>query len=212
MSALEDRQLKYFKTGIDFVLTSVKAVLDHYEGDDKEKYLENQKNLVLEYLKMEIEYTIGRSILKELQNHLEVKEGTMDTDMEKEFKKKYEEELKANANRLDEKALKKLPRYKELEQIIKARTGEGVGDADDDLVLDEETNVYLDPWSKKQISIPVRNNVCNHIYDKATALKMCSRTKGKVKCPVIGCANNNVKSTDLQEDQQIMRIIESQTS
>ena len=47
---------------------------------------------------------------------------------------------------------------------------------DEDIV--GETNAYIDPWSKKNIDIPVRNKVCSHIYDKATALKMCSRTKG----------------------------------
>ena len=57
---------------------------------------------------------------------------------------------------------------------------------DDDIVCGE-TTLYVDPWSKKNIDIPVRNKACSHIYDKATALKMCSRTKGTISVNKFYC-------------------------
>jgi len=207
--SMEDRQLKYIKTGLEFVFTSIKAVLDHLEGDEKAKYLEDQKGLVVQYIKMELEYNIGRDILKKLQDHLDVKEGTLDTDMEKQFKDQFKEALETNAKDFDMSSIRKHQSYLEMEQIIKKAGG---SDDDDDDIVCTETNEYIDPWSKKNIEIPVKNKICGHVYDKATALKMCARAKGKVKCPVVGCVNNGFKSADLEEDQQIKRIIQSQAN
>ena len=85
-SLLEDRQLKYIKTGIELVKETVKSVLEHMEGEERDTYLNGQKEQVLSYLKLELEYTTGKEILKNLQKHLETKEGTMDTDMVAEYK------------------------------------------------------------------------------------------------------------------------------
>jgi len=208
-SLLEDRQLKYIKTGIELVKETVKSVLEHMEGEERDKYLESQKDQVLSYLKLELEYTTGKDILKNLQKHLETKEGTMDTDMVAQYKKRYDEEIELKSEKLEPENLKKSPKFLEIEQIITNKLGGGLDD-DEDLVCAEEETQYIDPWSKKRIETPVRNKSCKHIYDKSTAMKMISRSKGKVKCPVVGCGNNNLKSQDLEVDQKIMKIIQSQ--
>jgi len=134
----------------------------------------------------------------------------MDTDMVAEYKKRYAEELEERAKDLDTSRLKKHQKYLELEQLIVSRLGGSTEDDDEIECRDEETQ-YIDPWSKRNIEVPVRNKACTHIYDKATALKVISRTKGKVKCPVVGCGNNNVKSADLEVDLQVKRIIERES-
>eukprot|EP00088_Acartia_fossae_P041323 TRINITY_DN4323_c0_g1_i1.p1 TRINITY_DN4323_c0_g1~~TRINITY_DN4323_c0_g1_i1.p1 ORF type:complete len:224 (-),score=84.12 TRINITY_DN4323_c0_g1_i1:315-908(-) len=194
------------------VMASVKALIEHTEGEERNKYLEEMKQQILDYLKLEIEYTTGRAVIERLKKHLETKEGTMDTDMVAEYKKLYDEEMENNADKVKVETLKKHQRYLEMEQLIASKLGAqgGLGDMDDDLVCGEEETTYVDPWSKKKIEIPVRNKACNHLYDKSTAMKMLSRAKGKVKCPVVGCANNNLKSSDLVEDNQVRKIIESQ--
>ena len=63
-SLLEDRQLKYIKTGIELVKETVKSVLEHMEGEERDTYLNGQKEQVLSYLKLELEYTTGKEILK----------------------------------------------------------------------------------------------------------------------------------------------------
>lgn len=209
-SLLEDRQLKYIKTGIELVKETVKSVLEHMEGEERQKYLESQKDQVLSYLKLELEYTTGKEILKNLQKHLETKEGTMDTDMVAEYKKRYAEEIELKSEELKPENLKKNNKYLDIEQIITNKLGGGLDDDEDLVCAEEENQTYIDPWSKKRIETPVRNKSCSHVYDKSTAMKMISRSKGKVRCPVVGCGNNNLKSTDLEVDQKIMKIIESQ--
>jgi len=209
MAAFENRQLMYIKTGIDFVLTSIKAVLEHLEGQEMEKFLEEQKMRVIDYLKMEIEYKMSKSILDKLRAEHETREGTMNTDMVEEFQKQLEEEKSRKSNEFEIESLKKHARYLEMEQIISGSKADSA-EVDDDMVVSAELNTYTDPWSKKPIETPVRNRVCGHVYDKSTAQKMCSRAKGKLKCPVIGCKNNNLKLVELEEDHKLKQLIHSQ--
>ena len=61
-----------------------------------------------------------------------------------------------------------------------------------------EQPVLADPWSKKSIENPVRNTKCGHVYDQMVATKMCSRSaKRALKCPMVGCTNDNVRSEHL---------------
>merc|ERR1711872_694524 len=188
MSRLENnRQLKYIKTGADFTITCIKTVLDHLEE----------------------EYNTGISIIKRLQEKIDQiedkEEGTMNSNMEDIYKEEFEKEM-TEKNKIFEQTMRRHPRYMEMEQIIAGKTGQV---AEEDMVVSEVMS-YVDPWSKKPIETPVKNKVCSHLYDKATANKMCSRSKGKLKCPVIGCTNNNVQSSDLEEDHQVKQIIQSQ--
>jgi len=204
----EDRHLKYISQGIEGVLVAAKAVLDHVDNEQQKlKYLDAQKKQVLEYLKMEIEYSIGNKVLKSLEQHLDVKEDTMDTNMVEEYNKRYEQEKEERAKEFDISRLKKNQKYLELEQLITNRLGGSI-DGDEEIECRDEETQYIDPWSKRKIEVPVRNKSCTHVYDKATALKVISRSKGKVKCPVVGCGNNNVRSSDLEVDIHIKRILE----
>jgi len=205
-SLLEDRQLKYIKTGTELVIETVKSVLEHMEGEERMQFLQEQRQQILAYLRLEIEYTTGKSILKNLEEHLKTKEGTMDTDMVAEYKKRYEEELENKAKELTVDSLKKNPKYLKVEQLISSKLGGGLAD-DEDLVCAEEETQYIDPWSKKKIDVPVKNKVCGHYYDQQTALKMLQRSKSKVKCPVVGCSNNNLKSSELEKDQEVLMTI-----
>eukprot|EP00088_Acartia_fossae_P022230 TRINITY_DN23487_c0_g1_i1.p1 TRINITY_DN23487_c0_g1~~TRINITY_DN23487_c0_g1_i1.p1 ORF type:complete len:213 (-),score=50.60 TRINITY_DN23487_c0_g1_i1:66-704(-) len=210
MSLDQDWQLKYISTGIEFVFTSVKAILDHLEGDDKNKYLEDQKLLVLDYLKMEFEHKLGKEILNGLQEHLDVKEASMDTDMEEDFEKKMAAALEKNKKEMEVEALKKHPKYLELEKLIRQKGGCGEDDDDEDAMVTGEVNSLTDPWSQQAIEVPVVNSVCGHAYDKATVTKMHKRLKGKIKCPIVGCANkNNIRIEDLKEDENLKRLIQN---
>ena len=71
---------------------------------------------------------------------------------------------------------------------------------DDDLVMTEESETFIDPWSRKPIADePVTNKKCKHTYEKATVMKFLekhSKTKKALKCPIMGCGNNNTAMAD----------------
>ena len=85
---------------------------------------------------------------------------------------------------------------------------------DDDLVMTEDSETFLDPWSRKPIvSEPVTNRKCKHTYEKSTVMKFLEKyTKSKkaLKCPVVGCGNNSITKADLYTDSEIKKKIARQ--
>ena len=85
---------------------------------------------------------------------------------------------------------------------------------DDDLVMTEESETFIDPWSRKPIAEdPVTNKKCKHTYEKSTVMKFLekySKTKKALKCPIMGCGNNNVVMSDLYTDPEIKRKVARQ--
>merc|ERR1712192_243440 len=72
-----------------------------------------------------------------------------------------------------------------------------------------ESETFIDPWSRKPIADePVTNKKCKHTYEKATVMKFLekhSKTKKALKCPIMGCGNNNITMADLYTDPEIKR-------
>ena len=61
------------------------------------------------------------------------------------------------------------------------------------------------PISASYLEKPVRNKVCNHVYSKEpilAAIEYYSRSRGGCKCPVPGCANQNVTKEQLEDDRE----------
>lgn len=78
----------------------------------------------------------------------------------------------------------------------------------------EEQNVLemIDPISKMPITHPVRNKICNHIYDEATIKesiqKAAMKANAKLRCPYLGCGNKkSVTLEDLVSDDMLRRKI-----
>ncbi|XP_065202579.1 uncharacterized protein LOC135832949 [Planococcus citri] len=71
----------------------------------------------------------------------------------------------------------------------------------DDIVTCGEKQNYIDPFSKKAIQNPIRNKICQHVYEKDTVCNMIARKK-EMGCPNVGC---DAKFTihDLEEDEDL---------
>ncbi|MPC44997.1 E3 SUMO-protein ligase NSE2 [Portunus trituberculatus] len=79
-------------------------------------------------------------------------------------------------------------------------------DPDGDLIATQYSSTFLDPISKKRMTDPVRNKICDHVYDRGTITVMIAKSKQKLKCPTIGCANRKpIKLSDLKEAPDVKR-------
>merc|ERR1712112_762474 len=79
--------------------------------------------------------------------------------------------------------------------------------SEDDLIVVKTEHNTIDPITKKQITEPVRNKKCNHIYEKSTIYSMIdlARENSKpVKCPYMGCNERDFKKTDLVRDKTVL--------
>jgi SUMO ligase MMS21 Smc5/6 complex component len=83
--------------------------------------------------------------------------------------------------------------------------------------IDEEMTIELDtvsnmadPFTKKPMQIPMRNKICNHVYDKASVEEVL-RINPRTKCPMMGCPSNDfINLKDLVEDKKLRMLIASQ--
>eukprot|EP00092_Neocalanus_flemingeri_P015864 GFUD01017174.1.p1 GENE.GFUD01017174.1~~GFUD01017174.1.p1 ORF type:complete len:213 (-),score=68.13 GFUD01017174.1:270-908(-) len=204
----EDRQIKYIKVGMEFTNTVTKRILDNLEGQEREEQLDIMKNIQTDYIRMEHEYNTSKHVLAKLKKGLEVENADINKDVEAEYRERLKEELAGS--RLQEDDLRSDPRYLQLEGIISGSQPLG----DDDLVMTEESETFIDPWSRKPIAEePVTNRKCKHTYEKATVMKFLekhSKTRKALKCPIMGCGNNNITAADLYTDPEIKRKVARQ--
>lgn len=75
-------------------------------------------------------------------------------------------------------------------------------------VSEEDFVPPIDPISKMPFKNPVRNTVCNHLYD-ADSIKSLLTMKHNTKCPYIGCVSyGTVQLSNLVPDKELKRKID----
>jgi E3 SUMO-protein ligase NSE2 len=97
------------------------------------------------------------------------------------------------------------------EPIEQPRAGRRGGDDDDDLEVlpptQEGAQASLKcPISTQLLEHPVRSTVCRHVYSRDQIRQQIQYNASKrkaCKCPVPGCANDNVTMDQLQEDKEM---------
>uniref|UniRef100_H2SNG2 E3 SUMO-protein ligase NSE2 n=1 Tax=Takifugu rubripes TaxID=31033 RepID=H2SNG2_TAKRU len=82
----------------------------------------------------------------------------------------------------------------------------------DDEITVTQTQVNLTCPLTKMVN-PVKNKKCSHNYDQEAILSLITNKQKQKKtccCPVVGCANSDVRQMDLVPDQVLRRMIQSQ--
>ena len=206
----EDRQLKYINVGMEFTNKVTKKILENLDEDEQSEQLEIMKTVMKDYIKMEHEYNVSKKVLSKLKKGLEVENADMDRDIDADYRSELVKEMENDT--LTEERLNSDQRLKQLENIILGSGGHNT--TDDDLIMTESTQTFIDPWTRKPITDdPVTNRKCGHTYERATVMKFLekySKVKKKLKCPIVGCTNDNITKSDLYTDQKIKRIIQAQ--
>jgi len=206
----EDRQLKYINVGMEFTNKVTKKILENLDEDEQSEQLEIMKTVMKDYIKMEHEYNVSKKVLSKLKKGLEVENADMDRDIDADYRSELVKEMEND--KLTEERLISDQRLKQLENIILGSGGHNT--TDDDLIMTESTQTFIDPWTRRPITDdPVTNRKCGHTYERATVMKFLekySKVKKKLKCPIVGCTNDNITKSDLYTDQKIKRMIQAQ--
>ena len=109
-------------------------------------------------------------------------------------------------------------RLGEAEKTKKARGRRRSSDDDDLEVLpptqESAQNALVCPITLTLLEKPVRNKLCKHLYSRdaiLTQINFHSRRKGtRCKCPVSGCANENVTKDQLEDDRETEILVRRQ--
>lgn len=80
----------------------------------------------------------------------------------------------------------------------------------DDIEMEQQNICELiDPLTKHPVVNPVRNIICNHIYEKSAILDAIKINK-RAKCPYLGCGNKQpVAQSHLRDDEELKKQIEA---
>uniref|UniRef100_A0A2M4BZX4 E3 SUMO-protein ligase NSE2 n=1 Tax=Anopheles marajoara TaxID=58244 RepID=A0A2M4BZX4_9DIPT len=106
-------------------------------------------------------------------------------------------------------------RYKDFVQFAKPLLDPASGEtsdqqqqqpaSDEELIMEDDPSSMIDPIVKKPLEVPVRNMVCNHVYEKSS-IEQLLKMNANTRCPVVGCvAQGAVSAQHLKLDEQLMR-------
>lgn len=90
-------------------------------------------------------------------------------------------------------------------QKKRSRASRGGDDDEDDLEIvhnrTDDINALKCPITGMLFKDPVKNKVCNHTYDRSGLAQLLKNRKHT--CPVPGCSNNGLSSSQVEEDEEM---------
>lgn len=91
-------------------------------------------------------------------------------------------------------------------------SAENMEELDEDIAVAQSQVQFTCPLTQVDMVNPVRNKKCSHHYDEEAILNLIKKKysqKKKCRCPVVGCANSDVREADLIPDQILRRKIQN---
>jgi SUMO ligase MMS21 Smc5/6 complex component len=93
---------------------------------------------------------------------------------------------------------------------FQTQTKTSAGGEDDDAcsIMSSSHISTRDPITKQPMTDPVKNKKCGHTYEKKSILELMLNSRGKVRCPCVGCGNKDaVREDDLEPDREMKKAI-----
>ena len=112
----DDRQLKYINVGMEFTNKVTQKILENLDEDEQAEQLEIMREVMKEYIKMEHDYNVSKTVLSKLKKGLEVEAADMDRDIDEDYKTHLASELEKDP--VTEYDVTHDKRYRQLESII----------------------------------------------------------------------------------------------
>ena len=112
----DDRQLKYISVGMEFTNKVAKKILENLDEDEQAEQLQIMRDVMKEYIKMEHEYNVSKTVLGKLKKGLEVEAANVDRNIDEDYKTHLATELEKDP--VTEYGVTHDQRYRKLESII----------------------------------------------------------------------------------------------
>lgn len=98
------------------------------------------------------------------------------------------------------------PHYRKLCEAL----GENLGSGDDDIEMMTQSVTQINvtcPITTVLLEDPVRSKVCKHNYSRNAIEQMIRSSRGKCKCPIPGCMNENITLDQLEADVKMAQFV-----
>ncbi|XP_029694353.1 E3 SUMO-protein ligase NSE2 isoform X2 [Takifugu rubripes] len=200
-------------TGMD---TITDVALDLVETQDKNMTtsIKEMEAMILECAKLDREINNFVDVMKQATSEI----STQNLESMVNLSTKAKELFRDRMSRLSDADLQNHPKVVAFKDNIQNSSSQGNQNAEensdemDDEITVTQTQVNLTCPLTKMVN-PVKNKKCSHNYDQEAILSLITNKQKQKKtccCPVVGCANSDVRQMDLVPDQVLRRMIQSQ--
>ncbi|BFZ21330.1 hypothetical protein BsWGS_24369 [Bradybaena similaris] len=204
---LNERLKSYINEGMDNTLSVAQNVADYCSNNENLK--QTVKDIMTSFIGME--HDIGQYV----QALKYVKTLDVDSEESSDLLAVFKDKLK-KIKASEHHDVEDHPKYVTLEEqltnsgsieeqleCLRAKLAGSTGD-DEVAMTSVEINTKC-PFTGQTMVLPVRNKVCNHVYDRDGILSYINSRRAKAKCPVGGCDNSNAISLENLEDHTDMK-------
>ncbi|XP_061709583.1 E3 SUMO-protein ligase NSE2-like [Cydia pomonella] len=166
-----------------------------YMDDEKEEEFAKLKSYVAEYCMLEAREDVAKQALAKAEEETDA--SNIDS-----LEDKFSQYLVSLANK--RLSVDNHPYIVEINKRMQRAMMETRSILEEsDLAITESDNRMIDPITKKPIEDPVRNSLCNHVYERASIMQLLSVNR-KTRCPVAGCGNKQpVAAAQLAPDEEL---------
>ncbi|NWZ22892.1 NSE2 ligase, partial [Asarcornis scutulata] len=216
LSSLKNCQ-SYINTGMD-ITTNV--ALDLVESFNDAEDVNSMEKVMLEYAAMDRELNHYMEAIEETVNQIKQEKPENIPDLKNLVKEKFTALESKNSDsdlEKNEKYIYFKDQLKEMRKQFRLKSDNNDNDAieqiDEDIAVTQSQVNFICPITQVEMKKPVRNKVCGHSYEQDAILKIIQtrkQQKKKVRCPKIGCSHDDVKESDLVQDEALKRAIDSQ--
>ncbi|XP_011314092.1 E3 SUMO-protein ligase NSE2 [Fopius arisanus] len=189
----------------DSAIQTAANIIQYMDVDSRQEMIDALRSHVANYAEIEekfkslkeisAEYVQNKKIIQQRSNEDPEQENN-DWAVEREnLDKEYSKKI--HTIEVDTSNNQNLRKFnQQIEQITSVLSGqqETPGDDNDDMVVTGSMNVIC-PISKTKMIEPMRNDICGHVYDKASVMEMI-KSNSKSRCPLMGCNNSEFLRID----------------
>uniref|UniRef100_A0A1A7Y4P9 E3 SUMO-protein ligase NSE2 n=1 Tax=Iconisemion striatum TaxID=60296 RepID=A0A1A7Y4P9_9TELE len=212
LSSLKSCQTE-FGTVMDIV-TDVAMDLAETRDEEMNRAIKEMEATMLECTRLD----------REINNFVDIVEqvteaGAQQPDAMFDLSAKVKQQFSDRIAQLSDAELQKHPKVIAFKESIKSTVNqanqestENVEELDEDIAVTQSQVNFTCPLTQVEMVNPVKNKKCNHHYDEGAILGLIKKKnsqKKKCRCPVVGCANVDVRESDLIQDQVLRRKIQS---
>uniref|UniRef100_A0A1A8DYX8 E3 SUMO-protein ligase NSE2 n=1 Tax=Nothobranchius kadleci TaxID=1051664 RepID=A0A1A8DYX8_NOTKA len=200
-------------TGMDIV-TDVAMDLVETRDEEMNRAIKELEAMMLECARLDREINNFVDIVQQV-----TEAGAQQPDAMFDLSAKVKQQFSERIAQLSDADLHKHPKVIAFKESIESsvsqanqESAENVEELDEDIAVTQSQVNFTCPLTQVEMENPVKNKKCNHHYDKNAILgliKTRNSQKKKCRCPVVGCANTDVRQSDLIQDQLLWRRIQS---
>ncbi|XP_070407834.1 E3 SUMO-protein ligase NSE2-like [Nothobranchius furzeri] len=200
-------------TGMDIV-TDVAMDLVETRDEEMNRAIKELEAMMLECARLDREINNFVDIVQKV-----TEAGAQQPDAMFDLSAKVKQQFSERIAQLSDADLHKHPKVIAFKESIESsvsqanqESAENVEELDEDIAVTQSQVNFTCPLTQVEMENPVKNKKCNHHYDKNAILgliKTRNSQKKKCRCPVVGCANTDVRPSDLIQDQLLWRRIQS---